>query len=210
LTGFGGAIKNLGMGCASRKGKLVQHSTVAPKVAEKFCTGCGVCLKSCAHDAISMIEGKASINAELCAGCSRCITICSLKAINIQWNESADLVMKKMAEYAKGAVTAKKEKTLYLSFITQVSPACDCYGHADAPIVNDIGICASTDPVAIDQACADLVNGARGNEGSALQSGFEPGGDKFRGVWPEIPWEVQLEHGEKIGLGSRKYELVRI
>ena len=210
LTGFGGAIKNLGMGCASRKGKLVQHSTVAPKVAEKFCTGCGGCLKSCAHDAISMIEGKASIDAELCAGCSRCITICSLKAINIQWNEAADLVMKKMAEYAKGAVTAKEEKTLYLSFITQVSPACDCYGHADAPIVNDIGICASTDPVAIDQACADLVNGARGNEGSALQSGFEPGGDKFRGVYPEIPWEVQLEHGEKIGLGSRKYELIRI
>ncbi len=151
LTGFGGAIKNLGMGCASRKGKLVQHSTVAPKVAEKYCTGCGICLKACAHDAIAIIEGKA-----------------------------------------------------------QVSPACDCYGHSDAPIVNDIGICASTDPVAIDQACADLVNGARGNEGSALTSGHEPGGDKFRGCWPEIPWEVQLEHGEKIGLGSRVYELMRV
>jgi len=210
LTGFGGAIKNLGMGCASRKGKLVQHSTVAPKVAEKYCTGCGVCLKACAHDAISIIEGKAVIDPELCAGCSRCITVCSVKAINIQWNEAADLVMKKMAEYAKGAVTGKEARMVYLSFITQVSPACDCYGHADAPIVNDIGICASTDPVAIDQACADLVNGARGNEGSALQTGHEPGGDKFRGVYPEIPWEVQLEHGERVGLGTRKYELVRI
>ncbi len=181
LTGFGGAIKNLGMGCASRKGKLVQHSTVAPKVAEKYCIGCG-----------------------------RCITVCPVKAINIQWNEAADLVMRKMAEYTKGALTGKSGKAIYINFITQVSPACDCYGHSDAPIVNDIGICASTDPVAIDQACADLVNGARGNEGSALRSGHEPGGDKFRGCWPEIPWEVQLEHGEKIGLGSRVYELVRV
>jgi uncharacterized Fe-S center protein len=210
LTGFGGAIKNLGMGCASRKGKLVQHSTVAPVVAEKYCTGCGACLKACAHDAIAVIEGKATIDATRCAGCSRCITVCPVKAIHIQWNEAADLVMRKMAEYAKGAVSGKEDKALYLNFITQVSPACDCYGHSDAPIVNDIGICASTDPVAIDQACADLVNGARGNEGSALQCGHEPGGDKFRGVWPEIPWEVQLEHGEKVGLGSRKYELVRI
>ena len=210
LTGFGGAIKNLGMGCASRKGKLVQHSTVAPKVSEKYCTGCGICLKSCAHDAIAVIEGKAIIDPTLCAGCSRCITVCPIKAINIQWNAAADLVMRKMAEYAKGALTGKDGKAIYINFITQVSPACDCYGYSDAPIVNDIGICASTDPVAIDQACADLVNGARGNEGSALQSGHEPGGDKFRGVWPEIPWEVQLEHGEKIGLGSRVYELVRV
>ena len=155
------------MGCASRKGKLVQHSTVAPKVAEKYCTGCGICLKACAHDAIAVIEGKASIDPTLCAGCSRCITVCPIKAINIQWNEAADLVMRKMAEYAKGALSGKEQRTVYLNFITQVSPACDCYGHADAPIVNDIGICASSDPVAIDQACADLVNGARGNEGSA-------------------------------------------
>lgn len=210
LTGFGGAIKNLGMGCASRKGKLVQHSTVAPKVSGKVCTGCGICPHSCAHDAITIIEGKAYIDPEKCAGCSRCITVCPVKAINIQWNEAADMTMRKMAEYAMGSLSSKDGKAIYINFITQVSPACDCYGHSDAPIVNDIGICASTDPVAIDQACADLVNGARGNEGSALKSGHEPGGDKFRGVWPEIPWEVQLEHGEKIGLGSRKYELVRL
>jgi len=210
LTGFGGAIKNLGMGCASRRGKLVQHSTVAPKVDADVCTGCGTCPDSCAHDAIVITGGKAEIDPQKCVGCARCITVCPVKAIDIQWNEAADLIMRKMAEYAKGAMTGKSGKVLFISFITQVSPACDCYGHADAPIVNDIGICASTDPVAIDQACADLVNGARGNEGSALQSGHEPGGDKFRGCWPEIPWEVQLEHGEKIGLGSRVYELVKV
>ncbi|MDD2899349.1 MAG: DUF362 domain-containing protein [Desulfuromonadaceae bacterium] len=210
LTGFGGAIKNIGMGCASRKGKLVQHSTVAPKVSQKNCTGCGICPKSCAHGAIVVANSKAFIDPDKCAGCSRCITVCPVTAINIQWNAAADTVMRKMAEYTKAALTGKDGKAIYINFITQVSPACDCYGHSDAPIVNDIGICASTDPVAIDQACADLVNGARGNEGSALQSGHEPGGDKFRGCWPEIPWEVQLEHGERIGLGSRKYELVRI
>ena len=210
LTGFGGAIKNLGMGCASRKGKLVQHSTVAPVVAAKHCTGCSICIRACANYAIVITDGKAIIDAQKCAGCSRCITVCPTKAVNIQWNEAADLVMKKMAEYAMGAIANKRDKTIYLNFITQVSPACDCYGHCDAPIVNDIGICASTDPVALDQACADLVNSARGNEGSALQSGHEPGGDKFRGVWPEIPWEVQLEHAEKVGLGTRNYEMVRL
>jgi uncharacterized Fe-S center protein len=210
LTGFGGSIKNIGMGCASRTGKLVQHSTVAPKVSQKNCTGCGICPKSCAHDAIVVANSKAFIDPDKCAGCSRCITVCPVTAINIQWNAAADMVMRKMAEYTKAALAGKEGKAIYINFITQVSPACDCYGHSDAPIVNDIGICASTDPVAIDQACADLVNAARGNEGSALQSGHEPGGDKFRGCWPEIPWEVQLEHGEKIGLGSRTYELVKI
>lgn len=210
LTGFGGTLKNLGMGCSSRSGKLTQHSTVAPVVAEKFCSGCGLCLKACAHDAIAVIEGNAKIDPTRCTGCGRCITTCPQKAINIQWNEAADLVMKKMSEHACGAIKGKERKNLYINFITQVSPACDCYGHADAPIVNDIGICASTDPIALDQACADLVNQATGNPNTALQSGFEPGGDKFRGVHPAIDWEVQLEHGEKLGMGSREYELVKL
>jgi len=210
LTGFGGAMKNLGMGCSSRAGKMQQHSTVAPKVAEKYCNGCGICLKSCAHDAIAIFESMARIDPDACVGCGRCITACARKAINVQWNESASLVMKKMAEYAAGAVKGKSGKTLFINFITQVSPACDCYGHADAPIVNDIGICASIDPVALDQACADLVNGAVGNQNTALASGHQPGGDKFRGVHPEIDWEVQLEHGEKMGLGRRGYELVKL
>jgi uncharacterized Fe-S center protein len=210
LTGFGGTIKNLGMGCSSRAGKMQQHSTVAPRVTEKLCDGCGACLRSCAHGAIAVREGKAAIDPAACVGCSRCITACPRKAIAIQWNESSTLVMKKMAEYAAGALAGKGGKTLFINFITQVSPACDCYGHADAPIVNDIGICAATDPVALDQACADLVNRARGNPDTALASGHEPGGDKFRGVYPDIDWEVQLAHGERMGLGTRDYELVRL
>lgn len=208
LTGFGGAIKNLGMGCSSREGKLEQHSSVAPEVAEKYCSACGACIKACVHDAIRFIEGVARIDAEMCAGCGRCITVCQETAIKIQWNEAPNLVMRKMAEYAKGALHGKKGKTLFVNFITQVSPACDCYGHSDSPIIPDLGILASTDPVALDQACADLVNGAQGLPGTALSGGEEPGGDKFRGVHPEIDWETTLEHAEKIGLGHRKYELI--
>ncbi len=210
LTGFGGALKNLGMGCSSRQGKLQQHSNVAPEVADELCTACGICLESCVHDAITILEGKARIHPDRCAGCGRCISACLRKAVKVKWNETAPLVMKKMCEFALGAVKGKEKKSIYLNFMTQVSPACDCYGHADAPIVNDIGVCASTDPVALDQACADLVNSAPGNRNTALKSGFEPGGDKFRGVSPDIDWEIQLEHAEKLGIGTRTYELVKI
>ncbi|MDO3378914.1 DUF362 domain-containing protein [Geoalkalibacter halelectricus] len=210
LTGFGGALKNLGMGCSSREGKLEQHSNVAPQVAAEFCTACADCFAACVHGAIAFVEGKAHIDPEACVGCGRCISVCEEHAIKIQWNEQAPKVMKKMAEYAKGAVHGKQGRTLYINFITQVSPQCDCYGHSDAPIVADLGILASTDPVAIDQACADLVNQAPGLADTALQSGHEPGGDKFRGVHPEIDWEITLEHAEKIGLGRRDYELIRI
>jgi uncharacterized Fe-S center protein len=210
LTGFGGAIKNLAMGCSSRQGKLEQHSTVAPAVSTKHCTTCGACLKACAHGAIDLGSGKAVIDAELCTGCGRCITVCEPQAIRIQWNEESALVMKKMAEYALGAVSGKDSQRLFVNFVTQVSPACDCYGHSDAAIVPDIGILASTDPVALDQACADLVNQARGLPDTAMQTGHEPGCDKFRGVHPQIDWEIQLEHGEKVGLGQRVYELVKL
>ena len=207
LTGFGGAIKNLAMGCSSREGKLEQHSTVAPEIVDQTCTGCAACLRACAHDAIRLIKSKARIDQEKCTGCGRCITICEFQAVRIQWNEDAPKVMKKMAEYARGAIDGKQGKLLFVNFITQVSPACDCYGHSDAPIIPDIGILASTDPVAIDQASVDLVNQATGLPDTAMTCNHEPGGDKFRGVHPDIDWEITLAHAEKVGLGSRTYEL---
>lgn len=210
LTGFGGAIKNLAMGCSSREGKLEQHSTVAPQVAEKLCNACTHCFDACAHDAISLVNGKASIDPDRCTGCGRCITICEPQAIQIQWNEQSALVMKKMVDYAHGAISGKKDKLLFINFVTQVSPACDCYGHSDAPIVPDIGILASTDPVALDQACADLVNQSRGLPDTVMSTGHEPGCDKFRSVYPDIKWETTLEQAEKLGLGQRTYEITRL
>ncbi len=210
LTGFGGTIKNLAMGCSSREGKLEQHSSVAPVVAEKLCTRCGACLPGCSHGAIEIGPDSASVDPQLCTGCGRCISLCPTRAMQIQWNEESGKVMRKMAEYALAALDGKQGKKLFINFITQVSPSCDCYGHSDAAIVPDIGILASTDPVALDQACADLVNQAQGLPDTALSSGHEPGGDKFRGVHPQIDWEITLEHGEKIGLGTRQYELKRL
>jgi uncharacterized Fe-S center protein len=207
LTGFGGAIKNLGMGCSSREGKLEQHSTLAPEINADRCTACGACLNACAHSAIHVSDGMAVLDAARCTGCGRCITVCEEKAVQIQWNEEAPLVMKKMAEYAIGAVDGKQGKVHYVNFVTQVSPACDCYGHSDAPIVPDLGILASNDPVALDQACADLVNQAVGLKGTAMITGHEAGGDKFRGIYPQIDWQIQLEHAERLGLGSRSYTL---
>jgi uncharacterized protein len=219
LSGFGGALKNLGMGCASREGKLSQHSSISPRVKGKACKGCETCLTWCAQQAISMrslkpgVEakgGNAFIDPKKCIGCGECILSCPSGAIEIQWNESIPIFQKKMVEHAYGAVQKKKGKVLYLNFLTQISPACDCYGYSDAPIVNDIGILSSEDPVAIDQASVDLVNGQAGNRASKLQKNWNPGEDKFRAVYPEVDWNIQLAYAEEIGMGTRKYELIKI
>ena len=210
LSGFGGTIKNLGMGCASRRGKMVQHSDLNPKVTRKKCVGCGECVEHCAQSAISLHDEKAQINGAKCVGCGECILICSNRAINVRWNADMALFQKKMVEYALAVLKGKKGRAACLSFLTQISPACDCCGHSDAPIVPDIGVLASTDPVAIDQASVDMVNRQKGLDGSCLAGQKGPGEDKFKGLYPKVDWSVQLEHGEKIGLGYRDYDLIRI
>jgi len=210
LSGFGGTIKNVGMGCASRRGKMAQHSTLSPKVTRKKCSGCGECAAHCAQSAISLVEGKAVISAEACIGCGECILICPAGAIQIQWNQSIPVFMENMAEYALGVLKKKEGKALFLNFITNVSPACDCYPVNDAPIVRDIGVVASRDPVAIDQASVDLVNQEPALPGSCLSTHTGAGEDKFKGIYPNVDWEIQLDYGEKIGLGSRRYRLKQI
>jgi uncharacterized Fe-S center protein len=210
LSGFGGAIKNTGMGCASRKGKLAQHSVVSPKVAEEKCVGCGDCILRCSPKAIAMVETKARINPKKCIGCGECILICPNHAIAIQWNETVPVFLEKMVEYTLGVLKGKKDRTLFVNFITDVSPACDCPPFNDAPIVRNIGVVASTDPVAIDQASVDLVNQERALPDSCLKKNRLPGKDKFKALYPDIDWPIQLDYGEKIGLGSRKYKLEKI
>lgn len=212
LAGFGGAIKNTGMGCASRRGKLAQHSNISPKIKSKKCIACGDCIGRCAQNAISLneIEGKvrAVIDAEKCVGCADCILACRQGAIQVQWNESIPLFMKKMVEYTLATIKGKEDKSFFINFLTQISPACDCVPHADAPLVRDIGILASKDPVAIDQASADLLNQEAALAGNCLKTNTLSGEDKIRGVYPSIDWEIQLEYGERIGLGTRDYELI--
>jgi len=219
LSGFGGTLKNLGMGCASREGKLSQHSNISPKVKRKACTSCEICLSWCPAEAISMappdLESKgkhpvALIDSKKCIGCGECILPCPAGAIQIQWNETIPLFQKKMVEHAFGVIQHKKGKALYLNFLTQITPACDCNRFSDTPIVKDIGMLASDDPVAIDQASVDLVNGEEGNQSSKLTKNLETGGDKFRGLYPEVDWTIQLAYAEEIGVGTRNYELIKI
>jgi len=212
LTGFGGTIKNLGMGCATRRAKLSQHSTVKPEIQQDICTGCGSCLRWCNFRALTLspVSNKASIDQGLCVGCVECLLSCPEKAIKLNWNESSIGVQEKMVEHLYGLLKNKGKKVLYLNFLTRISPVCDCYSFTDSPIVKDLGILASTDPIAIDQASVDLVNQAEGNRDSQLGMMVEAGRDKFRALYPDIDWSIQLSYGEQLGLGRRQYELIRI
>jgi uncharacterized Fe-S center protein len=210
LSGFGGTIKNLGMGCGSRKGKLAQHSTVSPKVIEEKCVGCGDCISHCSQNALALVDEKAVLDSKKCIGCGECILVCPNEAIQIQWDQAIPVFLENMVEYTMGVLKGKEDKTLFLNFITNVSPACDCYGYNDAPIVRDIGIVASKDPVAIDQASVDLVNSEQALPDSCLKTNMASGEDKFRGVYPNVDWTIQLDYAEKLGLGSRSYELEKI
>jgi uncharacterized Fe-S center protein len=210
LSGFGGALKNLGMGCATKEGKLVQHSSVKPIINTGACKGCKTCLEYCPADAISVYTKKALINENKCIGCGECLIVCPCKAIEVQWNESQDLFQKKMVEHARGALLGKEKKALFLNFLLQISPACDCYPNSDAPIVRDIGILASVDPVSIDAASCDFVNNEQSLPNTAIKKLLKKGEDKWRAMFPTIDWNIQLDHAEKLGLGERAYTIVKI
>ncbi|MBP2659643.1 MAG: hypothetical protein H6Q69_2675, partial [Firmicutes bacterium] len=158
LTGFGGALKNIGMGCGSRAGKMEMHSDGKPNVRTKSCVGCGACVKICAHSAISLIDKKAQIDHAKCVGCGRCIGVCHFDAIGAAWDESNDVLNKKMAEYTWAVLNGRPH--FHISLVIDVSPNCDCHSENDVAIIPDIGMFASFDPVALDMACADKANAA--------------------------------------------------
>ncbi|WP_034629048.1 DUF362 domain-containing protein [Desulfotruncus alcoholivorax] len=208
LTGFGGVLKNLGMGLGSRSGKQMMHSDVLPKVNADKCIACGLCSEWCPATAIN-IEEHASIDENVCWGCGECTVTCPEGAIKINWKSTPNIVQEKIVEYTLGVLKHKQNKSAHISFIMNVSPECDCCTYNDAPVVGDIGIAASLDPVALDQACVDLVNNEKVLSGSRL--GDNPDiKDKFAALHKNIDWSVQLAYAEEVGLGSRKYNLVRI
>lgn len=214
VVGFGGALKNIGMGCGSRAGKMEQHNSGKPEVDQQACRGCKICAKNCAHDAIRFDDArKAAINHDKCVGCGRCLGACNFNAIYNQSDSAVKDLNKKIAEYSKAVVDGRPH--FHISLVMDISPYCDCHGENDAPILPDVGMFASFDPVALDQACVDACNAMPPMPGSLLddhihEDGFLDHHDHFINTTPETEWETCLEHAEKIGIGVRAYELIRV
>ncbi len=208
-AGFGGALKNLGMGCGSRAGKMEQHYNGKPRVKAHKCIGCKACATICAHDAPTFGEDrKATIDTNKCVGCGRCLAVCPRDAIVPVEANSADMLNFKMAEYAKAVVDGRP--SFHISVVIDVSPNCDCHSENDAAIVPNVGMFASFDPVALDMACADAVNAQPVIENSALGESCACGGDHFYRNHPNTNWRACTEHAEKIGIGTQEYELIKI
>lgn len=231
MAGFGGAVKNLGMGSGSVAGKLDMHATAQPRVENDKCIGCKICEKNCNHDAIHVVDRKAIIDYDKCVGCGQCVAICKNEAAVMGSTESGIILNYKIAEYTKAVL--KDKQHFHVSFIMNVSPECDCWGHNDAAIVPDLGMACSFDPIALDQACADIVNAAptlrtenmlaektQGLQISdisktpVLPMKYIPteshDNDKFRHLHPNTNWQVGLKYAEEIGIGEREYELIKV
>jgi uncharacterized Fe-S center protein len=207
LTGFGGAIKNVGMGSGSRGGKMEMHSSSKPRIVGE-CTACGICIESCSQQALALsAEDQATIDYDICIGCGQCIALCRFNAVQVVWGQSAEVTTQKIVEYALAVLQGKP--SFHINIIASVSPNCDCWSHNDVPIVSDLGMAASFDPVALDKASVDMVNKAPLLSASLLgEKGCQPGDDKFTLIYPQTSWQDGLEYAQKIGLGSIHYELV--
>ncbi|MBN2460653.1 MAG: DUF362 domain-containing protein [Candidatus Cloacimonetes bacterium] len=196
-TGIGAALKNLGMGLSSRKGKLQQHSSIKPYINNSKCTFCEQCLKWCPEQAIIPREGVAFIISEKCSGCGECLAVCKFNAVKYNWGVQSEDIQQRIAEYALGAVIGKREKCVFINVLADMTRQCDCMNIKQKPVIGDIGILGGYDPVALDQATLDLTRRNTGKDLGAMS-------------FPELDPNVQLSHAEKIGLGKRKYKLTEL
>jgi uncharacterized Fe-S center protein len=208
LTGFGGAIKNLGMGSGSRGGKMVMHNDGKPSVEPNLCTGCKTCSKFCAQAAFTFKTKKAHIDHRKCVGCGRCLGACSFHAITNSWDSANSTLNCKIVEYALAVV--QDRPNFHINIINQVSPFCDCHEENDAAVVPDLGMYASFDPVALDLASIEAVNKAAGLANSILAERVQDGSDLFTSIHPTTNWREQIDHAVKVGLGQNKYRLVEV
>lgn len=210
LAGFGGALKNMAMGCATRQGKMRQHCGLGPKVELKHCVGCADCVKVCAPGALVMDDEKVSLDLEKCVGCASCFLVCKTGALQIDWKTDVKEFLKRMMEYAGAVMSLKKDVSVHINYVFNVTPDCDCPGFSDAPVCPDIGILASLDPVALDQACLDLVDQAQPVFPSKLPADIRPGDHKFGLIHPKTQGPFSLLYAQELGMGSTDYELVTI
>ena len=238
MAGFGGTIKNIGMGSGSRAGKMEQHCDGKPSVDQGKCVGCGACYRICAHEAPVIADGKAKIDHDRCVGCGRCLAVCPKDAIAADFSDSIKILNYKMAEYS--LAVCKDRPCFHVSLICDVSPNCDCHAENDIPIIPNVGMLASFDPVALDQACANLCNQMtpvkesilgenikklEGSDGNGNMVGHDDKDshdrkdshdgngvrhDHFHMTHPDTEWESCISHAVKIGLGTDQYELINI
>ncbi len=195
----GATIKTLGMGCSSRKGKMRQHAALKPHVTKGKCTRCGECRRHCPADAITLDDVQAHIDQDKCIGCAECVAVCRFDAVAYDWQQENEILQKSVAEHALGALRGKEGRAVFFNFVMSVTKDCDCFARANMPkMVEDIGILASTDPVAVDKAAIDLVESRSGR-----------GVPKLIGN-AKLDWHTQIEHGVRIGLGHADYELVEV
>ncbi|MFH0777253.1 MAG: DUF362 domain-containing protein [Candidatus Eisenbacteria bacterium] len=210
-TGFGGTLKNLGMGLGSRSQKQMMHAVVKPQFRDRgLCTGCGRCVEVCPEAAIGIVSEKASFDHARCVGCAECISVCPARALKVLWNESPANLCEKIVETAWAVLKHKKGKAVFFNVVMDVTPDCDCLGWSDNPIVPNVGILGSTDPVAVEQASLDMVTAMPGLPESELAHDAGRGKDKFKALRPEIDGERQISYAEELGMGSREYRLVKL
>lgn len=208
-TGFGGSLKNIGMGCGSRAGKMEMHCSGKPIVKGSKCVSCSACKKICAHNAISFDENKkANIDHDRCVGCGRCLGTCNFDAITNPNFGANDILNKKIAEYSYAVLNGRPH--FHISFVIDVSPYCDCHAENDLPIIPDVGMFASFDPVALDMACVDAANRQAVIQGSCLSERDHHTHDHFVNTHPETNWEVCIDHSVMLGLGNKEYELIEV
>lgn len=192
----GATLKTLGMGCSSRKGKMRQHAALKPHVKKGKCTRCGECHRHCPADAITLDDVQAHIDQDKCIGCAECVAVCRFDAVQYDWQQENAILQKSVAEHALGVMKGKEGRAVFFNFLISMTADCDCFDRANMPsIVDDIGIVASVDPVAVDKAAIDLVETRGGKTLSKLI-----GNNK-------LDWRYQIEHAVKIGLGSADYEM---
>jgi uncharacterized protein len=197
-TCMAATLKTLGMGCASRKGKMRQHAAFKPNIDTEKCVGCGECYRHCPEFAINMKDLKSHIDKDKCVGCAECLAVCRFGAVQHDWEQDIKILECSVAEHAKGVLAGKEDRAAFINFAISITKDCDCMGNPDTNIVKDIGILGSTDPVAVDAAAIDLMEKTAGKPLDKISA------------YPNLNGKWQLEHGEKIGLGSRKYTLVEI
>lgn len=209
LTGLASAIKNLGMGAASRRMKMAVHDQVRPAVDDEKCNLCQTCIENCPRVALSLVNDQIRLDSEICIGCGECAAICPQKAISVTWRGNPFLAQEKLAEITYAVLKNKKGKAAFFNLAINVTPSCDCWNYSQAPFVPDIGYLASKDPVAIDRACADLVNQSIMISAPRGKEVKPEAPDKFNYL-TGIEWERQISYAEEIGLGSSDYELVLV